>query len=210
MTDDALIAHYRSLLERHGPVAEALQYRDAATQEARFDVLAGVAEPLGSVLDVGCGLAHLCRRLRARGFAGRYHGVDVVPEFVELAREALSDDPLATVALGDAEGELPGGFDYAMVSGVFNNRMADNRRFMETTLRRMFAAARRGIAFNAMSTHVDYRDPALYYVDPMDAFDFCKRELGGHPVLRHDYVLDEGGFPFEFAMYVHKAPVRVG
>ena len=31
-------------------------------------------------------------------------------------------------------------------------------------------------------------------------------ELGGHPVLRHDYVTRPGGFPFEFTMYVYKQP----
>ena len=204
--DTALIDHYRSLLERHGPSAQALQYSDAATQCARFAVLAGVADPLGSVLDVGCGLAHLHGYLRSAGFAGRYHGVDVVPEFVEHAARALADDPLAGASLADAEEPLPGGFDHVLLSGVFNNRMEDNRGFMEGTLARMFEAAGRGIAFNAMSTHVEYRDPELYYVDPMEVFAFCKETLGGHPVLRHDYVLREGGFPFEFAMYVYKAP----
>ena len=204
--DNPLIAHYRTLLARHGAVPEALQYSDAASQAARFGVLSAVADPLGSVLDVGCGLAHLCHYLRAAGFEGRYHGVDMVPEFVELAARALGDDRHASVALGEASGTLPTGFDYALLSGVFNNRMEDNRGFMEGTLRRMFDAAERGIAFNAMSTHVDYRDPELYYVDPMEVFGFCKTELGGHPVLRHDYVLREDGFPFEFVMYVYKSP----
>jgi hypothetical protein len=84
--------------------------------------------------------------------------------------------------------------------------MDDNWGFMTTTLRRMYAAARRGIAFNAMTSHVDYRDPELFYVDPMQVFAFCKAELGGHPVLRHDYVTRPGGFPYEFAIYVYKSP----
>ncbi len=205
-----LIDHYRSLLDRHGPVSEALQYSDAASQRARFAVLAEGLEPQASVLDVGCGLAHLHGYLRETGHAGRYHGVDMVPEFVELAERALEPDPLASVSCANADAELPGGFDHVLVSGVFNNRMADNRGFMEGTLRRMYAAAGRGIAFNAMSTHVDYQESGLYYVDPMEVFEFCKRELGGHPTLRHDYVLSEGGFPFEFAMYVRKSPASFG
>jgi hypothetical protein len=77
---------------------------------------------------------------------------------------------------------------------------------MTRTLRRMWAVAGKGIAFNSMSTHVDYRDPELYYVDPLEALAFCKSELGGHPVLRHDYILRPGGFPFEFAIYLYKSP----
>jgi len=206
MMNNPLIAHYRSLLERHGPVAEALQYSDEASQFARFGILTEVARPLGSVLDVGCGLAHLYRFLVAAGFDGRYHGVDIVPEFVRLAERSLAGDERASVSLVDASGRLPRGFDHVLLSGVFNNRMDDNRGFMETTLAAMFEVAERGIAFNAMSTYVEYRDPNLYYVDPMEIFAFCKDVLGGHPVLRHDYVLREGGFPFEFAMYVYKSP----
>lgn len=77
---------------------------------------------------------------------------------------------------------------------------------MTRTLRQMWAAADKGIAFNAMSSHVDYRDEGLFYVDPMQVFASCKDDLGGHPVLCHDYVTRPGEFPFEFAMYVLKAP----
>jgi hypothetical protein len=98
--------------------------------------------------------------------------------------------------------------DYVMLSGVFNNKMDDNQGFMHSTLERMFNAAEKGISFNAMSSYVDYKDEELYYVDPMDIFAFCKTKLGGHPVLRHDYVVSKDGYPFEFAMYVYKQAVR--
>ncbi|RVT84295.1 hypothetical protein DXV76_11455 [Rhodobacteraceae bacterium CCMM004] len=84
--------------------------------------------------------------------------------------------------------------------------MDDNWGFMTAVLRQMWAAAEKGIAFNAMTSHVDYRDPGLWYVDPGEVLAFCKSALGGHPVLVHDYVLREGGFPFEFALYVYKSP----
>lgn len=202
----AIVANYEKLLQENGISPRAVQWADAASQVARFEILAGIDPDMASVLDVGCGLADFCHFLRARGNAARYHGVDIVPDFVAHAQAALADDPAAEVSLGAADADLPGGYDYAILSGVFNNRMEDNWGFMTATLRRMFEVAERGIAFNAMSTHVDFQDPELYYVDPMQVFAFCKTDLGGHPVLRHDYVTRPGGFPFEFAMYVYKAP----
>ncbi len=204
--DPALVHHYRQLLARHGDDARAVQYADAETQQARFAVLAAVGDPLTSVLDVGCGLAHLCDWLRAQGWRGRYLGVDQVPEFVERANARLADDPLAEVRLGTATGPLPDGCDFVLLSGVFNNAMADNEGFMRATLRAMWAAAAKGIAFNAMSTHVDWRDPELWYADPAEVLAFCKAGLGGHPVLIHDYVTRPGGFPYEFAVHLRKAP----
>lgn len=202
-----LVASYQKRLAEHGPGSAAVQYTDRASHFARFEVLADIDPDMRSVLDVGCGLADFCHYLRARGSSARYHGIDIVPEFVELAQRALADDLAASVSLADAEDDtLPQGFDYAVLSGVFNNRMDDNWGFMTRTLRQMWDAADIGIAFNAMSSHVDYRDDGLFYVDPMEVFAFCKQELGGHPVLRHDYVTRPGGYPFEFAMFVRKMP----
>jgi SAM-dependent methyltransferase len=204
--NDILIAHYQALLAKHGPSAQAVQYADAETQTARFAVLTGIAPDLGRVLDVGCGLCHLHGFLKQRGGFSAYHGVDVVPEFITLANAAMADDPRASASLIAPEQDLPA-CDHALLSGVFNNKMTDNWGFMTQTLRRMWAAADKGIAFNAMTSHVDSRDKGLYYVDPTEVFTFCKRELGGHPVLRHDYSVRQGGFPFEFAIYLHKTPV---
>lgn len=206
MQSDDLIRHYQALLAEHGAGPNAVQWADAETQVARFAVLAGVDPDMRSVLDVGCGLADFYHFLRARGSGARYQGVDIVPDFVGLAQKALADDARADAALIGADDDLPGGCDYAILSGVFNNRMDDNWGFMTQTLHRMWAAVDKGIAFNAMTSHVDYHDEGLWYVDPMQVFAFCKRELGGHPILRHDYTLRDGGFPFEFAIYVYKEP----
>lgn len=208
MNKSELIRAYQDRLKQHGPSAEAVQYTDQTSQFARFSILAEIDPHLTSVLDVGCGLADFWMFLRRRGNMVRYCGVEIVPEFVEIANKAMEDDPNAQAHLMDAEAaDLPGGYDYAVLSGVFNNCMDDNWSFMTSTLRRMWSAAEKGVAFNAMSTHVDYRDPSLWYVDPADVLAFCKTELGGHPILRHDYITRPGGFPFEFAVYVRRDPV---
>lgn len=202
-----LLEAYQARLSEHGPSSQAVQYSDRTSHLARFAVLAEVDLKMTSVLDVGCGLGDFCHYMRSRGSTVRYHGVDIVPEFITLANEAFSKDELASASNLDAETEaLPQGYDYAILSGVFNNAMEDNWAFMTRTLRQMWEAAGKGIAFNAMSSYVDYRDDGLYYIDPIEVFKFCKFELGGHPILRHDYVVREGGFPFEFAMYVYRAP----
>ncbi|MDB3935553.1 class I SAM-dependent methyltransferase [Granulosicoccus sp.] len=198
--------HYRSLWERHGDSTHAVQYSDDQSHHARFDILCSIASPVTSILDVGCGLAHLYRYLKLNGFNGQYKGIDIVPEFVEAAKTHCKDDPNADVMLCNSTDKLPSGYDYAMLSGVFNNRMPDNKAFMKATLRRMFSVAEKGIAFNAMSTFVDYEDNTLYYSDPLEVLAFCKTVLGGHPILRHDYTLTENGFPFEYAIYVYKEP----
>jgi hypothetical protein len=206
-----LIALYRGHLAQYGPGPRAVQLADAATQQARFAVLLDVDPNMSSVLDFGSGMADFYHFLRAKGSKARYLGLDVVPEFVALGQSATAQDSNADVMLSDIEEDtLPEGYDYGVLSGVFNNVMEDNWGFMTTTLRRMFAVCNKGIAFNAMSHHVDYQDEGLFYTDPLQVLDFCKSTLGGHPILRHDYTVRPGGFPFEYAVYVYKSPRYFG
>lgn len=203
---DTLREHYRNLYHKHGDSAGAVQYSDDASHKARFAVLRAVDPNAQSILDVGCGLGHLYRYLKEQGFSGRYTGVDIVPEFIATANEHMITDPQANALLVAGDEALPQGHEYVVLSGVFNNLMDDNAGFISDTLKRMFAVAEKGIAFNAMSTYVDYEDDKLYYTNPLELLHFCKQELGGHPLLRHDYSLSAGGYPFEYAVYVYKQP----
>ena len=202
----AIAAHYRSLLKEHGDTAAAAQYSSRASQERRFAVLSMVGDLRGaSVLDYGCGSAHLATFLKARGQApARYTGVDIVDELLEMARAKHPEGHF-----GRPDDVLDHKFDYVLVSGVFNNRRRDNRRFYSETLKGLFGLCTRGLAFNMMSTYVDYRDPALFYEAPERVLGFVKRELTPYVVLRHDYEVKPGVVPFEFAVFAYRQPLTL-
>jgi hypothetical protein len=82
--------------------------------------------------------------------------------------------------------------------------LSDNWGFLLRTLQEMWLLAKERVVFNAMSTYVDYRDPGLYYVDPLVLFDYVKKNLTPRVSLRHDYLVKPGGMPFEFVMVLHK------
>ncbi len=196
--------HYQNLFDTHGNSAKAVQWGDRASQHKRFEVLADIAPVLGSVADIGCGLGHLYSFLRQREPNLRYLGLDFVPGFIQAARQEFAGSSAEFEVFDIFKDAIPTTYDYLLLSGVFNNQMDDNWDFMSHALRTMFQGARKGISFNAMSTYVDYHDDGLFYVDPGKVFDFCKKNLSNKVTLRHDYVLSEGGFPFEFAVYVYK------
>ncbi|MBI3299567.1 MAG: class I SAM-dependent methyltransferase [Elusimicrobia bacterium] len=200
-----ILEHYQDLYLRHGDSPHAVQLSDKRSQERRFEILSQIAAQLGTVGDIGCGLGHFFAYLKRRGFRGSYKGVDFVPEFIEAARVKYADAPRARFSVCDIEkGALPTGCDYLFLSGVFNNKRRANERFMYSTIGRMFRAARKGVAFNAMSTYVDYQDKSLYYSDPLKVFDFCKRRLTSKVTLRHDYLVKDNSIPFEYAVYLYK------
>jgi len=195
--------HYRELLKHHGDSAAAAQYSSRETQERRFGELIKIAPLEGaSVLDFGCGTAHLATYLKQQGVNVHYTGVDVVEEFFGVAASKHPEH-----RFGFFEDFSHESFDYVMVSGVFNNKRRANRVFYQDWVRKLFACCRRGLAFNMMSTYVDYRDSGLFYEKPESVFEFVKKEITPFVTLRHDYEIKPGVVPFEFVVYAYRNSV---
>lgn len=198
-TVDDIRAHYQKLLATFGDTHEAAQYSSRSSQEARFQVLTEIGDLNGAkVLDFGCGTAHFATFLKARGIACDYIGVDIVAEFFDHARRKHPN-----ARFGSWTEMKDEAFDYGFVSGVFNNRREDNESFYKDTLRELFARARKGLAFNMMSTYVDYFDDGLYYVKPEEVFAYVKG-LTPFVTLRNDYLVKPGSVPFEFTVYAYR------
>lgn len=205
---DRLARHYEGLARRHGASAAANQWRDLETQERRFAILADIAPDLttASVLDFGCGTGALYGFLKKKmGFSGDYCGVDISAASIEVARQTWPQARFEHANLLD--GDKVGEFDYVLISGVFNNRLNEDwpcMGYLREVLQTVWPLARKGLAFNAMSTYVDYMDDNLCYFRPEEIFTFCKQNLSSKVLLRHDYQIKDGVIPFEFAMYVYR------
>lgn len=203
--DESLKEHYQKLFQEHGNSSAAVQYSDSVSQYKRFEILAGISTEINSMIDVGCGLAHLYDYMKSKGFDGKYLGLDFVPEFIEADKKNYASDVNAAFQVFDIINDsFPANYEYILLSGVFNNKMPNNKEFMLHAITKMFAASTKGIAFNAMSTYVDFQADNLYYTDPLEVFDFCKRNLTKKVTLRHDYLVKENSIPFEYAMYLYK------
>lgn len=193
--------HYRELLAKYGDSAAAAQWSSRESQFRRFAALARIGDLRDKrVLDFGCGTGTLHDYLVSVGQTpALYHGCDIMSEFFDIARQKIPRGQFCHPdALGDAR------FDYVFVSGVFNNRKRGNRKFWQKSIRSLFARSDIALAFNMMSTYVDYRDPALYYEDPAQAFTFVKREVTPFVALNHDYLPKLGSVGFEFTIFAYR------
>jgi cyclopropane fatty-acyl-phospholipid synthase-like methyltransferase len=200
----ALEQHYTELFHKHGDTPQAVQWRDRASQERRFEILAQVGLPSNAkVLDFGCGTGHLLEYMRREHeFKGEFVGYDLTADTVAAAQAKF---PAARFERRDIFADGIGEeFDYVFISGVFNNLMTDNAGFMHEVLELLFGHSRRALAFNALSAYVDFFDPGLCYTKPEEVFHFCKERLSPLVTLRHDYFIKPGVVPYEFTMYVHR------
>jgi len=203
MIDD-IVGHYRDLLRKHGDTHDAAQYSSRESQEARYRVLAKIGSLEGQrILDFGSGTGHFATFLKNAGINFSYVGVDIVPEYFPIARQKHPEHRFGF--LSDFQAER---FDYSFVSGVFNNRMADNDGFWRRTVADLYSRSDRGLAFNMMSAYVDFESPHLFYVRPEEVFAFAKT-LTPYVTLHNDYLVKQNSVPFEFATFLHREP-RVG
>jgi SAM-dependent methyltransferase len=188
-------ALYSGNLATHGVSAKAIGWRDEQTRVLRYDVLANVLKgdrgPL-AVIDWGCGYGGMFTYFtETLGVdVTRYDGYDLSAEMIAAASHLPTDR--VHLFQSDVIGRDA---DYAFVSGTFNVRYdaPDDEWFnyITATLDSLWAHSAKGIAFNLLSTYVDWQEPHLYYGDPRVFFDYCKRKFSKSVALFHDYPLYE-------------------
>jgi SAM-dependent methyltransferase len=209
-----LIEHYESCLAAHGDTHRGVDWPNALDAETRYRVMLEVAggggldrragAPPPSILDFGCGAAHLCEHLERTGRGDvEYIGLDASEKFVDLCRNKF---PRRTFLHRDvlADDEPLPEVDFLIMNGVATEKRGmtfdDMLAYMERLLVRVFAAVRVGMAFNVMSAHVDWQRDDLFHV-PYDALAaLLKRRLSRHFLFRADYGL------YEYTTYVYRNP----
>ncbi len=199
--EQAVVDHYERQLQRHGPTAQGMDWKDSASQELRFDVLCSVCDLDGrSLHEVGAGAGHLVDYLAARGIDAEYSGSDLSPAMIAAARQRHPQVRFRLLDILRAP-ELPLA-DVVVCSGLFHVKLDHPdeawREFLWSMLRRMFTMCREAMSFNLMTDQVDFRSPTLYYADPAEVLEFCRRELSRYVALRHDYPL------YEYTVHVYR------
>jgi len=198
----ALNEFYNALLDSHGFSAKAVSWRDEAFQQFRFASIAQAfeheREPF-SVYEVGCGLGHLRDFLREHFPLASYSGADINPKMIE---RALQRDPTLAVEHRDVVKDPPEPADYVVESGIFNLRMQHTDEAWEavvrSVLKAMYSFAKRGIAANFLTSHVDWKREIAYHLDPARTLHFALTELSRFAEIRHAY------YPWEFTLIVYR------
>ncbi len=205
--------HYEACLERGGATPAGVDWPNPADLATRFETQLAVlplATPGGEppeLLDLGCGPGLLLDYLAATGRldAVRYRGIDLSPAMVVAAR-ARWPGVLFEVRDVLTNPLPPQSVDAVVMNGVLTERQGIQRPRMvamaEALVGAAFAAARHGIAFNAMSRHVDWEREELFHWGFDELAAFLTRDVTRHIALRADYGL------YEFTAFAWRFPQR--
>lgn len=200
---DQARAYYEAKLRAHGATPAGMDWNSQASQELRFGQLARLweDEPQAGIVDYGCGYAALATYLRGRGHQGPYVGFDVSAEMIQAAGGHVA--ALGECRVTSQRAELTP-TDYAVASGVLNVKQqagdAEWASYVREIIADLAALGGRGFGFNALTLYsdADKRRPDLYYADPLELFDHCKRTYSRFVTLLHDYPL------YEFTILVRR------
>ena len=144
-----------------------------------------------SILDVGCGVAHLHTFLSNQGWSGKYLGFDPNKKAIDLVDESIN-------AMEGTIEDMPDfmKYDWVISSGVFNLGLKEEHTFW--IIENMISHANKGIVFNML--HAPYEDPnyEAYYPEQikhkLSRFDHSNIEIV------EDYMPDDA----EFTVYFYK------
>lgn len=196
---------YAGNLAEHGLSSKSVGWKDDWSHLLRFERLSRIVARDGgdyTVNDWGCGYGAMFGYLDALPGARlrEYLGYDISPEMIAAA-QANCDPSRSRFILGP---EVTEPADYSFVSGTFNVKLEasddDWDAYVKRQLSVIYAHSRKGVAFNLLTSYVDWKAENLFYADPGKFFDFCKRQLSRHVTLVHDYTL------FEWTMLVSREP----
>jgi SAM-dependent methyltransferase len=201
-----ILRHYEECFEKYGASHRGMDWPNEEDLVKRFDVMLEVVRPNAekpvSILDLGCGVGLLVDHLQATDAlnAFDYWGIDLSTKMVAAARER---HPAQRFESRDIlSNPLPAGcVDYVIMNGLLTEKVQLSQPTMEAyatdIIKMAFDACRRGIAFNVMSTHLDWLRNDLFHwpLDSVAAFlvSQCSRSI----VIRMDYGL------YEYTVYVY-------
>ena len=203
-----IVAHYERCLDRFGDSHLGVDWPRLEDCDKRYQVMLDVVpddlQCEVTMLDFGCGASHLYEYMLRRGICHVvYSGLDISHKFIALSKDKFPDLTYYCLdVLNEADYEGLPEFDYIVLNGVFTEKCDlsydEMLRYFKRVLKRVFLKARRGIAFNVVSSHVDWEREDIFHL-PLDTLAaFLTKELTRDFIIRNDYGL------YEYTTYVHK------
>ena len=200
--------HYATSFQKFGPTAQGVDWGDDNTKLLlRYKNMHNVilldrnrTKDI-SILDVGCGFSGFYGYLKGKEAKINYSGIDLVDTMVTYARDLY---PYNTYICADFlnyrfENHL---YDYVVCNGILTQKLSssilDMDKYAKKIIKKMFFLCRRGIAFNIMTSKVNFMVSNLYYKSPLEMLSYCFSEISSNFIIDHSYPL------FEYTVYLYK------
>lgn len=203
----AMKAHYELSFEKFGPNSAGVDWGiDENKMNLRYSNMLAILENPGgrkkwTFLDVGCGFGGLAVYAQEKGMALDYTGIDVAANMIEWAKRNINRTRFIQ---GDflTHDFSKATYDYIVCNGILTQKLDCSLRemdvFAKALIHKMFSMCKKGMAFNIMTTYVNFFASNLYYKHPAEILSYCLSEISTKVKIDHSYGL------YEFTVYIYK------
>lgn len=197
--------HYSKTYAEHGPTSKGVDWGEkewaaVLRQSKMLEVIRHPSERVYSILDVGCGYGALADLIEFNKLNIKYTGIDIVEEMII---EGAMRHPLHKFICGDIMELEVGKYDFVVCNGILTQKLnastLEMNEFAQRLIKKLYDVSICGVAFNVMSTYVNYQKDNLYYRNPAELLAWCMAELTPHAKLDSAYELW-----FEYTVYLYR------
>ncbi|MGV8124339.1 MAG: hypothetical protein AB2L14_31720 [Candidatus Xenobiia bacterium LiM19] len=193
------IAVYNKSVEKHGISHKSVLWGNKQSQYYRFYELTRFLDLNNnnkSLLDVGCGNCELYNFLNCIGYRGSYTGFDINDLLIKQAKMRFNKiDAQVLDIMNDNHNNI---YSYVVMSGVFNVDYGQSLEWIHKFIIKMYSYCNDLLIFNSISTHVNYFDKNMYYLDPSEILTFCIENLTKRITLLHH------NLPYNFTVIAYR------
>ncbi len=189
--------HYQNLVRTKGDSPGSGQWGSIDESLVRYLELMKIGDLNGCrILDIGCSIGYFAEYLQEHNIICQYTGIDIVPEAIQIARKKFPD--MKFECLDITQESLETTYDYVLVSAVFNNFTPNGNIFLQTLIKKAFSLCEKGLAFNFISSYVNFRQETMAYYEPETVLSFCIQHLSRKVTIIHHY------YHCDVCIYVYK------
>jgi len=197
---DKKIQSYQRMFAKYGANPKALRWKDQGSIQRRFTAIARELNlPWKTVLDVGCGYGDMYEYLIGKFKGIKYTGIDMVKEFVDVAKKRFPDANVKFECRNFFETPGDEKYDVVICSGVLNSAFENPDEFRKKAIKELFNIANKVLVFNIAGAYpqpVNKKGSSIYYSDALDILRYCC-SLTSRVVYNHAYSSRD----FTVAMY---------
>lgn len=181
---------YKKTFREYGESPQALQWSDYRSAASRYrELLSELDLNKRTILDVGCGMGDLLPYIYARTMDFKYLGVDIVEEFIDVAKKRYAGHSFRLINI--FKEDLGQTFDVVILCGALNANRENWLEKRKAKIKHLYELANEVVVFNmAGGLNPNTSSGRVAQADARIILDFCAT-LTPKIILKTNYRSDD-------------------
>ena len=193
---DHMIGEYASWYSAYGDNHQSVGW-NKPKHISRFECLLKFWDCVSgekTIIDLGCGLAHLADHMKSGNPNYSYMGIDINQSFIDINK---LKHPTYAFYCGGAD-DFTNTADVIVASGLFNRKFGDSEAFFLKTVNKMISNSKLGCSFNCLSSAAVEKNSTNFYISMTTIEKVINRKfLDG-------FLIDGDSIPGELTIHLRK------